>query len=178
LGKDARVFGAAKIAAIGRETAETLSRFGIKADFVPSVFTSEELGKQLTGFANLHDKKVLLLRSQLASEELISWLEKAEAKIENVPIYRIDSIKSKSDWLVDKITAGAVDWLTFASPSSAKAFFEQIQVKIVNSSKSKIASIGPITSEQLRNLGIRVDVEASEHTIDGLLDAMENRSKK
>ena len=45
LGKDARVFGSIKIAAIGSETAAKLSEFGVKADFAPSIFTCEELAK-------------------------------------------------------------------------------------------------------------------------------------
>ncbi len=177
LGKDARVFGSAKIAAIGSETAGTLSRFGIKADFVPSAFTSKELGKQLAEFANLKDKKALLLRSQLASDELAAWLKKAGAEILNVPVYRIDTIKNKCKELVEKIADGEIDWLTFASPSSVRAFFEQIQADAANAGRVKIASIGPMTSEQLQSLGIRVDVEASEHTIDGLLDAIEQTYK-
>ena len=177
LGKDARAFGSAKIAAIGSETAGTLGRFGIKADFVPSAFTSKELGKQLAKFTNLKDKKVLLLRSQLASNELIEWLEKAGAKVENIPVYRIDTTKNKCDWLTEKIKAGEIDWLTFASSSSARAFFEQIQTKIVNSSKINVASIGPVTTEQLKSLGIKVHAEATEHTIEGLLDAIEQTYK-
>lgn len=178
LGKDARVFSSAKIAAIGSETAEALNRFGIKVDFVPSVFTSIELGKQLAKFANLKGKKALLLRSQLASDELINWLKKTGAKVENVPVYRIDTAKNKCDWLVEKIKTSNIDWLVFASSSSVRAFFEQITSDTVNSSGVKVASIGPVTSEKLRSLGIRVDVEAFEHTIDGLLDALENMSRK
>lgn len=176
LGKDARVFGSAKIAVIGSETADKLVEFGIKADFVPNVFTSKELGKQLAGFANLHSKKVLLLRSQIASDELISWLEKAGAEVENVPIYRIDSAKGKCDWLIEKIKAGSIDWLVFASSSEVRAFLEQIPADTVKSSSSNVASIGPVTSEQLKSLGIRVDVEASDHTIDGLIAAIESKS--
>ena len=177
LGKDARVFGSAKIAAIGSETAATLGEFRIKADFVPTIYTSRELGKQLAGFANLRDKKVLLLRSQLASDDLVEWLERARAKIENVPAYRIVTVKSRCNWLIEKITASAIDWLTFASPSSVRAFFEQIPADTVNSSSAKVASIGPVTSEQLKNLGVKIDVEAAEHTIDGLLTAIENTYK-
>jgi len=173
LGKDARAFSSAKIAAIGSETAAALSEFGIKADFVPTLFTSRELGKQLAAVWNLHGKKVLLFRSQIASNELVDWLERAGAEIENVPLYRIVTAKSKCDWLIKKITAGEIDWLTFASSSSARAFFEQIPADTVNSSNAKVASIGPVTSEQLKNLGIRVDVEASEHTVDGLLTAIQ-----
>jgi len=177
LQKDARVFGSAKIATIGGETAAKLDEFGIKADFVPSVFTSEELGKQLAGFTNLHDKKVLLLRSQLASDELVEWLKQAGANVDDVPVYRIVTAISKCNQLIEKITAGQIDWLTFASPSSVRVFFERIKIDSVNSSSAKVASIGPVTSEQLRNLGVKLDVEAAEHTIDGLLTAIENTYK-
>ncbi len=194
LGKDGRVFGSAKIAAIGSETAGRLSEFGIRADFVPSVFTSKELGKQLIGFANLQSKKVLLLRSQLAplevnrqgrqppprdrlltglaSNELAGLLIQAKAEVDDVAVYTVVAEKSECKWLAEKITEGTIDWLTFASPSSARGFFEQIGSELVNSSNIKVASIGPVTSEQLKNHGVRVDVQAAEHTIDGLLAAI------
>jgi uroporphyrinogen III methyltransferase/synthase len=173
LQKDSRVFGSVKIAAIGSETASRLNNFGIKADFVPSVFTGKELGKQLIGFANLKGRKVLLLRSDLASKELIELLEQASAKVDNVAVYTTLTEKSECKWLKERISAGQIDWLTFASPSSAKGFFAQIRSDLANSSNVKVASIGPVTSEQLKNIGVRVDVEATKHTIDGLLDAIE-----
>jgi uroporphyrinogen III methyltransferase/synthase len=177
LDKDARVFASARIAAIGSETTAKLNEFGIKADFVPNVFTSKELGKQLIGFANLQGKKVLLLRSQLASNELSELLNSAGAEVDNVSVYTAVAIKSKYSWLIEKIERGEIDWLTFASPSSVKGFFEQIPGELVNSSNTKVASIGPVTSEQLKNLGIRVDVQAAEHTTDGLLAAIEKMYK-
>jgi len=173
LDKDARIFASAKIAAIGSETAAKLSQFGIKADFVPTVFTSKELGKQLISFANLQGKKVLLLRSQLASNELTELLGKAGAKVDDVPVYTVVTVKSDCRWLREKIRNGEIDWLTFTSPSSARAFFEQIPAELVNSGNVRVASIGPVTSEQLKNLGIRVKVQAVEHTIDGLIEVME-----
>jgi uroporphyrinogen III methyltransferase/synthase len=173
LQKDSRVFGSVKIAAIGSETASRLNNFGIKADFVPTVFTGKELGKQLIGFANLKGRKVLLLRSDLASKELIELLEQAGAKVDDVPVYTTLTEKSECKWLKERISAGQIDWLTFASPSSAKGFFAQIRSDLANSSNVKVASIGPVTSEQLKNIGVRVDVEATEHTIDGLLAAIE-----
>jgi uroporphyrinogen III methyltransferase/synthase len=173
LGKDARVFGPAKIAAIGSETAVKLSEFGIKADFVPTVFTGEQLGKQLMCFTGLRDKKVLLLRSQVASMELVELLERAGADVLDAAIYTAIEQKSESNWLIEKIGRGEIDWLTFASPSSARMFFEQVPIGVVNPGNVKVASIGPTTSEQLKNLGVRIDVTAEGHTIDGLLDAIE-----
>ena len=173
LEKDARIFGPAKIATIGIQTAAKLDQFGIKADFLPNVFTSRELGKQLMRFTGLKGEKVLLLRSQLASDELCDLLTGAGAQVENVPVYTAITEKSESGWLKKRITDGSVDWLTFASPSSAKCFFEQIDAQLVNPSAVKVASIGPTTSEQLKNLNVRVDLTAAEHTLDGLLDAIE-----
>ena len=177
LNKDARVFGSTKIAAIGGKTAAKLSEFGIKADFVPGVFTSKELGRQLIAHTNLKGKKVLLLRSKIASKELTDLLEKAGAKVQDVTVYTAEQQKSKSDWLIEEINKGWIDWLTFASPSSVNAFFEQIPGDMVNSANVKIASIGPVTSECLKNLGVRVDITATEHTLDGLVDVIEQTYK-
>jgi uroporphyrinogen III methyltransferase/synthase len=38
--------------------------------------------------------------------------------------------------------------------------------------RARVASIGPVTSATLRELGVRVDVEAREYTIPGLLAAV------
>jgi len=177
LAKDARVFGHSKIAAIGSQTAATLAQFAIKPDFVPTVFTTKELAKQLIGLTNLQGKKVLLLRSQLASNELDQLLITAGAQVDDVPLYTTVTEKSECSWLTEKITSGTINWLTFASPSSAKGFFEQIPAKLVNSSDVAVASIGPATSGQLKNLGVRLDTQAADHTIDGLLEAIVKKQK-
>ncbi len=177
LNKDARVFGSAKIASMGSKTADELSGFGIKPDFVPTVFTSAELGKQLIRFTNLQGKRILLLRSQSASQELVNLLKKGGAEVQDVPVYTIEKEKPDSAALLEKIKKGRIHWLTFASPSSTRIFFAQISPDIVNSADVKVASIGPVTSEQLRNLGVKIDIEAAVHTIDGLLAAIEGAYK-
>ncbi|UCE99252.1 MAG: uroporphyrinogen-III synthase, partial [Planctomycetota bacterium] len=178
LNKDARIFASAKIAAIGSETAAKLGQFGIKADFVPTVYTSIELGRQLSSFSNLQGRKVLILRSALASNKLGELLEQAGAKVDSVPVYTASTNKTKCNWLTEKISNGKIDWLTFASPSSVRGFFEQIDSRLVNSSRAKVASIGPVTSEELENLGIKVDLTASVHTIDGLLTTIESSEER
>jgi len=173
LGKDARALGSAKVAAIGSKTAEKLAEFGIKADFVPDVFTGRELGRQLLGFANLHDKKALLLRSAIASNELVDVLAEGGAQVDNVAVYTAAEVKGDTSSLVESLGEGTIDWVTFASPSSVDALLGQVPVWAVNSSKAKVASIGPVTSGRLKELGVKVDVTAAKHTIDGLLDSIE-----
>jgi len=172
LQKDARAFCNAKVAAIGSETAGWLSRHGIKADLVPDVFTSRQLAKQLIAADNLKDKKVLLLRSDSGSKELPELLKKAKAIVDDVPIYQTLTKKSKTDRLTKDIESGLVHWITFASPSAVKSFFEQVSKNIIKSGNTRVASIGPVTSNRLTELGVKVHAEAEQHTIDGLLSAI------
>lgn len=173
LSKDARVFASAKIAAIGVRTAETLAKFGIKADFVPKAFTSRDLAAGLIEFTNLRDKKVLLLRSQIASDDLPQLLEAAGALVDNVPVYTHEKNLCDLKIFSEMLTEKSVNWIMFASPFAATCFFEQVPADFVKSSGAKVASIGPVTSKKLAELGVKVDIEAPEHTFDGLLAAIE-----
>jgi len=173
LGKDARVFASNRLAALGVKTAAALAQYGIKADFVPTVFTGRELGRQLVAIANLNGKKVLSLRSELATNDLVEVLETGGAIVQDVPLYTAVPQTGDVEALRRQIEGGRIDWLTFASPSAARNFFDAIPPEAVNASRAKVASIGPVTSEQLNKLGVRVDLTAAEYTTEGLLDAIE-----
>jgi uroporphyrinogen III methyltransferase/synthase len=177
LGKDARVFGPVRLAALGDKTAAALARHGLKPDFVPTVFTGRELGLQLAAWANLSGKRILLLRSELASKELVEILEQVGAQTHDVAIYTAIPKQGDAPALQEQLRQGRIHWLTFASPSSVRSFFEQIPPDVVNASSVKVASIGPVTSRELVKLGVRIDVEATEHTTDGLLDAIEDAER-
>jgi uroporphyrinogen III methyltransferase/synthase len=179
LGKDARVFGGMKIAAIGPRTADSLAQSGIRADFVPEVFTGRELARQLIGYTDLRGKKVLLLRSEIASRELVEGLEAGGASVTDVPVYTAEPHTGNDKDLIEQMQHGRVQWLTFASPSAVRAFFEQIPPEVVQSVESgQVASVGPVTSKELARLGVRVGVEATEHTMAGQLDANESVERK
>ena len=166
------VLGSGRIAAVGDKTGDKLRQLGGKADFVPSVFTTQALGKQLAARENLHGKSILLLRSGLASNQLADILAGADARIDEIPLYTVVPEKSDPGRLLQRIADGGIDWITFASPSSVRAFFEQIRPETVKGSAARIASIGPITSQCLEDFTIQVRAEASHHTIDGLLAAI------
>jgi uroporphyrinogen III methyltransferase/synthase len=172
LGKDARIFSSAKLAVIGPKTKEALEDFGITADFVPTIFTSAQLGKRLIAAANLKNKKVLLLRSAQADDELKQILTDAGADVDQTSIYSVEKQKCDCSQIDELLEQERIDWLTFASPSAAESFFEQVDPDNVKKAKIKIASIGPVTTQRLKSLGVAVDAEAAEHTIDGLLAAV------
>ncbi len=167
--------GPSRVACIGKGTAKRLAEFGIEADFVPDVFTSVELGQRLASMGQARGLRFALLRSALASDDLASILLDAGALVEVAELYDIERARPSEEHVSElcrEIREGHVDWLVFASGSSAEAFFGMIDRNLVESSCVRIVSIGPMTSQKLRSLGLTVDVEAAEHTIDGLLNAM------
>jgi len=163
LNKDSRIFASAKIACIGSETAAALEDFGIRADFIPKKFTSSDLAKEFIKKRIPNGKKILLLRSALADK-----LELAGAKVKTVSIY---TAKKLSQNCHPERSEGSIDWLTFASSFAVKCFFEDIDPKTVRN--IKIASIGPVVTETLKKFGVKPTIQAKVHTIDGLIEAME-----
>jgi uroporphyrinogen III methyltransferase/synthase len=67
--------------------------------------------------------------------------------------------------------------ITFTSSSTARNFVALLDSKDPAQSLRgiTIASIGPVTSATLRELGLTVDVEAGEYTIPGLVKALAER---
>ncbi|MCX5632275.1 MAG: uroporphyrinogen-III C-methyltransferase [Phycisphaerae bacterium] len=168
LNKDARIFAGAKIACIGSETANALEDFGIKADFVPKVFTSDQLAKSFIKKYKPAGRKILLLRSALADSALAEKLKSAKAKIKQVSIYTAKKIENNPK----EITENDIDWIVFASSFAVDCFFKDFKPKDI-SKKVKIASIGPAATDTIKKFGIKPTVESKEHTFDGLIEAME-----
>ncbi|MGA2915109.1 MAG: uroporphyrinogen-III C-methyltransferase [Sedimentisphaerales bacterium] len=168
LNKDARIFASAKIACIGSETANALEDFGIKADFVPGIFTSEELARNLIKKYKPIGKKILLLRSALADSLLAEKLKSAKAKVTQVSVYTAKKIKNNPKEMIKN----DIDWIVFVSSFAVDCFFRNLKPENMDK-KIKIASIGPATSAALKKFSIKPTIESKEHTIDGLIEAME-----
>jgi uroporphyrinogen III methyltransferase/synthase len=178
LGRDARAFGRAKIACMGSASAGLLEQFGIKADFVPTVFTSVQLARQLAAKVNLKDKKILLFSSAITSGELADKLKGFGAIVNEVSVYTTVPEENEASRLIEEIELGRIDWITFTSPSTVRCFYDRISSELVNSSRVKVASIGPVTSAELSRLGVKLDLEAKEYTTDGLIKAIEDFAKR
>lgn len=171
-------FAQAKVACIGSETTACLERFRIKADFVPTVYTSSQLAEQLARHTSIENKKIVLLRSAAAPKDLADALTESGAAVEDIGVYTVEPRKNEPTGLIEQIKAGKIDWLTFTSPSTVKAFFDKITPQLVKAHGVKVASIGPVTTEQLKKLGVNVNAQVKPHTIDGLIDALIKESDK
>jgi uroporphyrinogen-III synthase len=171
-GRDARRFGNIKIGAIGPATAERLQDIGLYPDFISQDYTSESMLKGLAelGIAGC---RILLPRSDIAPRELIEGLIRLGATPTEVSAYRTvkpDSVDLKGK---RRLLDGEIDIVTFTSSSTVTNLVAMLDGDVDAINKIKVACIGPATSSAATDAGIRVDIMAQEHTIPGLVSAIE-----
>jgi len=172
-GKDARSFGPANVGAIGPATAAALAARGIKAEFVPSRPVSEAVLDELSG-RNWKDVSVLLPAADIGRDELEKGLAEWGAKVERLAAYKNVPVADAGQ-RARAAFADGVDVVTFTSSSTVRNLVEMLggdRASRAALDASFIACIGPVTAGAARELGLRVDLEAEEHTVDGLVDAL------
>jgi uroporphyrinogen III methyltransferase/synthase len=165
-GQDARALAGLRVAAIGPGTAAALGDRGVRADLVPERFVAEALVDAFPPPAP--SDRVLVARADQARDVLVDGLTARGYDVEVLALYRTRPAPVDADALA-RVRAGAVDAITFTSSSTVTNFCDAVGPL---EAQPLVVSIGPVTSETARRRGLRVDAEASEHTIDGLVAAL------
>ena len=163
----------AKVAAIGPATAERIERAGLRVDVVPEEYRAEVLIGAL-GAHPLAGERVLIPRAKVAREILPEKLREAGAEVVVPPAYEsVPSSEGKED-LTLRLQSGEIDCVTFTASSTVEnfvgAFGADEAARLLEG--TRVACIGPITAGTARKHGLRVDVEAREYTIPGLIEAV------
>ena len=167
--KDARSLFAAKVAAIGPETAAALERDGIVADVVPSEFRAEAVVEAMKGMVGPQDR-ILLPRAEQAREVLPQELKRMGATVDVVTAYRTTVGDADGERIAKLLEAGEIDIVTFTSSSTVTNLISLLSERGREMlSHLKIACIGPITADTCRELGLHPDIIAEEYTISGLI---------
>jgi uroporphyrinogen III methyltransferase/synthase len=178
-GLDARAFAQAKLAAIGPGTAAALERCGLAPDLVPKVHKGEDLAEELAkaiGAVGTRRPRVLLARAEIARDVVPDALRGAGCEVDVVSVYKTRSPpRPLLEALAALLEAREIDAVTFTSSSTVEHLCDALEARgpalLANTC---VASIGPITTETAIKRGLRVDVTASEHTIPGLVTALED----
>jgi uroporphyrinogen III methyltransferase/synthase len=165
LGLDARALGGLEVAAIGPGTAAAFAAHGITPDLVPERYVAESLLEAFPPPSAPGDR-VLLARAEVARDALPDGLEARGYAVEVLPVYRTVRTEPEES-LLDAVRDGHVDAITFTSSSTVTGFCDLLGT--LPDPQPTVVSIGPITSDAARARGLRVDAEATEHTIDGLV---------
>jgi uroporphyrinogen III methyltransferase/synthase len=161
--RDARAFGAARVAVVGAKTAEALARHGVAADLVPPHFVAEAL---LDAFPS-GTGTVLLPRAEVARDVLPDGLGAKGWQVEVVDAYRTVPARPGAPELE---RAGGADAVMFSSSSTVKNF-----LAVAERVPPVVACIGPVTARAAEAAGLHVDVVADESTVRSLVDALARR---
>jgi uroporphyrinogen-III synthase len=162
-----------KIAVIGPATARAVAAQGFAVDLIPQRYVAESLVESLLPYAS--GGRMLLVRAEEARDVLPDSLGAAGADVIVAPAYR-NQLPTSSISLVREIFAASdvgLDAITFTSASTARNLTALTNLAGLSiPSGIVLVSIGPITSEALRELGYRPTVEAAEATIPALVRSL------
>ena len=173
LGLDTRALGGAKIAAIGPATAEILREKGIEPDFVPEKYVAEGVVKGLIE-RGMDGSKILLPRAKVAREILPEELRKAGAQVDILPVYETKPAGEAKEEVLELLKNGELHCVTFGSSSTVENFFDLVSPELIKEHRDsvKLASIGPITSNTLKEFGFSADIQPEDYTIPALVDEL------
>ena len=156
---------------MGSRTAQSLLRYGLAADIVPADFRGEALASELA--ATVAGKQVLVIRASRGSDLLPASLAQSGADVTQVTAYTNRDTRHADPKIREMANQGQIDWITTTSSASATNLARMFGDSL---NQMKIASLSPVTSKTLTELGYEVAVEANPHTIESLVDAIQNRS--
>ena len=169
LGKDSRVLASVKITVIGSATAATLEKYYLRADLIPQKYRAEDLAEAMKN--DIAGKRLLWAGANRGRAVLQKELSAAGATIDKVVVYQNENRKHLDTDLAEI----NLDWIGLSSPSIARRYAEILQINNpINATQNqpRIAAISPITAEAAMKSGLNIDVIATSHTWEGLLDAI------
>jgi len=165
-----------RVAAIGPATRKAVEQRGGKVDVVPKEYVAESVVRSLK--KKVKGKRVLLVRAKVARDVIPQELRRAGAHVDVVEAYETVVPQSSRRRLQAalKQTGKRPQVVTFTSSSTVRNFVELLgmgkRARRSALAGIRMASIGPVTSATLRELGLPVDISAREFTIPGLVQAI------
>ena len=174
--KDVRSLYMAKIAAIGEGTKKKLEEKGVYADFLPSVYDGDTLGKELAAILT-GDEKILIPRAEAGNQNLTAFLVQTGARVDDIPTYHTRYEESPIIDEKKEFETGSVDCVVFTSASTVKGFVEG--TKGLDYTKVTAACIGKQTKACADSYGMktRMAEEATIESLIALVEQMKNDSQ-
>ena len=176
---DIRDLAGIRIAAIGEGSAKKLRQYGIRCDFVPTVYDGETLGRELAQEIRQEREahndipaavRVLIPRAAIGSRELVEELEKAgDIEILDIPTYTTEYVTKSIVDAREQIENGEIHYAVFTSASTVRGFSAVMEG--ADLSRIKAVCIGRQTRAAAQAQGMQTRM-AEKATLDALLDAV------
>ena len=166
-----RALARMRLAAIGAGTAEELARFHLQADLIPKQFRAESLADALCDQAS--GKRFLLARASRGRELLAERLREAGAVVEQIVVYNSVDVPTADEEIARRVAEADIDWITVTSSAIARSLAKMFGQQLHN---CRLASISPVTTATMHELGFDAAAQADPHTMAGLVDAIQRGS--
>ncbi len=176
---DIRHLGNFKIAAVGFGTERELNEYSLKADFIPTKATTEFLAKEMAESLNLENASVIRVRGNLADDRIEKALAKAGANVIPIQIYHT-YYPEWPDGFKENLFEYPPNVIIFTSGSSVKGLYEILNKDEIDTlmANAKAVSIGPETTKMIQSFGIKVTIEAEEHSVPGIINELLKHNKE
>jgi uroporphyrinogen III methyltransferase/synthase len=171
---DMRDIGGCRIAAVGPATAKKLKELHLQVDLMPDEALASSIAEAFSEFESIENLKICLIRAEVANRELPAALEALGAIVDDVACYRTVAETEDSTGAAARLMEAGANWVTFTSASTVEHFHARFDLPALKKKfpNLKLASIGPETSKALAALSLKPDLEAKQHTTDGLAQAL------
>jgi uroporphyrinogen III methyltransferase/synthase len=171
---DMRDLGGARIAAVGPATANKLKELHLQVDLMPDEALASEIAVAFAKFETIENLKICLLRAEVANRELPEALEALGAIVDDVACYQTVPETEDATGAAARLLERGADWVAFTSGSTVEHFHARFDLPALLKKfpQLKTATIGPETSKALAALALKPAIEAKQHTIDGLVEAL------
>ena len=164
---DVRGLSHLQIAAVGPATVDMLSRYHLRADVVPDeTFNAAALLQLLQPTAP--GNRYLVVRGDRGRDTLTQGLRAAGAIVEEMVAYVTRDVSQLEDHVAAQFAGASEIWVTATSPSVARS----IHRLVGDRATIRWASISPLTSATIHDLGAEVACEAKHASMDGLVRAL------
>jgi uroporphyrinogen-III synthase len=122
----------------------------------------------------LLNKRIVVTRSEDQSENIISMLKEAGAKVLLVPTIKIAPVNLSPEDENLLASYHDYDFVIFTSINSVRFFFQRANIHDKASSKPSIISIGKKTAEVIKSFGFNVNFIPPKSTSKDLIDFLSN----
>lgn len=163
-----------RVVAIGPATAAAIQSEGLSVSIVPEKYVAESVVEALRDKITQWSR-VLIVRAKVARDVLPKELEKMGARVDVIEAYETHVPEGAKENLEKVFTdpASKPHVITFTSSSTASNFLGLLGENAGTFLQGvHLASIGPVTSETLKNAGYAPTIEAREYTMNGLVEAI------
>lgn len=167
--EDLRILGDKKIGVVGKKTDEVLREYKIVPDFIPAEYRVDRLAEESSKFTQ-PGEKILLITSDISPCNCEEWEKKYSREFHKYEAYSTQKFLREKNEIIEALKE--VDYVTLMSSSTAESLYQSLEGDMSHLKNKKLVSIGPVTSETMRKLGMEVALEAKDYDVEGIVESM------